>query len=54
MSVTLNSDGTCNKLYIEMGKFGTGYFLPDPVSDFLEVPSSEANSLISSSEIQMQ
>ena len=50
----MNSYGTWNRLYIDMGNFGTGHFLPDPVSDFLDVPSSEANSMIFSSEIQMQ
>ena len=50
----MNSDGTCNKLYIDMGDFGIGHFLPDPVSDFLDVPGSAVNAMISSSEIQMQ
>ena len=37
-----------------MGNFGIGHFLPDPVSDFLDVPSPAASSMIFSSEIQMQ
>ena len=39
------------RLYINMGNFGIGHFLPDPVSDFLDVPGSAVNAMIFSSEI---